>query len=80
MAGQETALEGAVQIPGDETVQQEGEGGSNELRGDGKKKLAVLKAQKSHEQLLAKGLLKRIYWKVAAGRLPVEQKESKFGY
>ena len=50
VAGQETALEGAVQITGDETEQQEGEGGSNELRGDGKKKLAVLKAQKSHEQ------------------------------
>ena len=75
VAGQETALEGAVQIPGDETEQQEGEGGSNELRGGGKEKLAVLKAQKSHEQLLAKGLLKRIYWKVAAGRLPVEQKD-----
>ena len=75
VAGQETALEGAVQIPGDETEQQEGEDGSNELRGGGKKKLAVLKAQRSHEQLLAKGLLKRIYWKVAAGRLPVEQKD-----
>ena len=39
------------------------------------KKLAVLKAQKSHEQLLAKGLLMRIYWKVADGRIPVEKKD-----
>ena len=59
VAGQETALEGAVQIPGDETGQKEGEGGSNELRGDGKKILDVLQAQKSHQQLLTKGLLNR---------------------
>ena len=75
VAGQETVLEGAVQISGDETEQQQGEGGSNELQGDGMEKLAVLKAQKSHEQLWTRGLLKRIYWKVADGRIPVEQKD-----
>ena len=31
VAGQGTALEGAVQMSGDETGQQEGEGGSNDL-------------------------------------------------
>ena len=75
VAGQGTVLEGAVQISGDETGQQQGEGGSNELQGDGMEKLAVLKAQKSHEQLWTRGLLKRIYWKVADGRIPVEQKD-----
>ena len=71
VAGQETALEGAVQIPGEETDQKEGEGGSNELRGDGTKILDVLPVKKGHQQLLTKGLLNRIYWKVAVGKLPV---------
>ena len=79
VAGQETALEGAVQIPGEETGQKEGEGGSNELRGDGTKILDVLQAQKSHQQLLTKGLLNRIYWKVAVGKLPVGQKDCQKG-
>ena len=73
-AGQGTALETEL-ATGEETGCDQGEGGSNELHGDGMKKLAVLKAQKSHEQLLAKGLLMRIYWKVADGRIPVEQKD-----
>ena len=69
VAGQETALEGAVQIPGEETDQKEGEGGSNELRGDDTKILDVLPVKKGYQQLLTKGLLNRIYWKVAVGCL-----------
>ena len=79
VAGQETALEGAVQIPGEETEQKEGEGGSNELRGDGTKILDVLPVKKGHQQLLTKGLLNRIYWKVAVGKLPVGQKDYQKG-
>ena len=74
MAGQETALEGAVQISGEETDQKEGEGGSNELRGDGAKILDVCPVKKDPQQLLVKGLLTRIYWKVAVGKLPVGQR------
>ena len=79
VAGQETALEGAVQIPGEETDQKEGEGGSNELRGDDTKMLDVLPVKKGHQQLLTKGLLNRIYWKVAVGKLPVGQKDYQKG-
>ena len=79
VAGQETALEGAVQIPGEETDQKEGEGGSNELRGDGVKILDVCPVKKDHQQLLTKGLLKRIYWKVAVGKLPVGQRDCQKG-
>ena len=53
VAGQETALEGAVQIPGEETDQKEGEGGSNDLRGD---VLDFLPVKQGHQQLLTKGL------------------------
>ena len=74
VAGQETALEGAVQISGEETDQKEGEGGSNELRGDGAKILDVCPVKKDPQQLLVKGLLTRIYWKVAVGKLPVGQR------
>ena len=79
VAGQETALEGAVQIPGEETDQKEGEGGSNELRGDDTKILDVLPVKKGYQQLLTKGLLNRIYWKVAVGKLPVGQKDYQKG-
>ena len=75
VAGQETVLEGAGQISGEETGQQDGEGGSNGLHEDGMKKSAVCMVQKSHEQLLTKGLLMRIYWKAAEGRIPVGQKD-----
>ena len=75
VAGQETALEGAVQISGEETDQKEGEGGSNELRGDGAKTLDVRPVKKDPQQLLVKGLLTRIYWKVAVGKLPVGQRD-----
>ena len=78
VAGQETALEGAVQISGEETDQNEGEGGSNELRGDGAKTLDV-RPVKDPQQLLVKGLLTRIYWKVAVGKLPVGQRDCQKG-
>ena len=52
VAGQETALEGAVQIPGEETDQNEGEGGSNELHGDGAKTLDVRPVKNVPQQLL----------------------------
>ena len=79
VAGQETALEGAVQISGEETDQKEGEGGSNELRGDGAKTLDVRPVKKDPQQLLIKGLLNRIYWKVAVGKLPVGQRDCQKG-
>ena len=79
VAGQETALEGAVQISGEETDQKEGEGGSNELRGDGAKILDVCPVKKDPQQLLVKGLLTRIYWKVAVGKLPVGQRDCQKG-
>ena len=79
VAGQETALEGAVQIPGEETDQNEGEGGSNELHGDGAKTLDVRPVKNVPQQLLAKGLLNRIYWKVAVGKLPVGQRDCQKG-
>ena len=79
VAGQETALEGAVQIPGEETDQNEGEGGSNELRGDGAKTLDVRPVKNVPQQLLVKGLLTRIYWKVAVGKLPVGHKDYQKG-
>ena len=79
VAGQETALEGAVQISGEETDQKEGEGGSNELRGDGAKTLDVRPVKKDPQQLLTKGLLNRIYWKVAVGKLPVGQRDCQKG-
>ena len=79
VAGQETALEGAVQISGEETDQKEGEGGSNELRGDGAKTLDVRPVKKDPQQLLVKGLLTRIYWKVAVGKLPVGQRDCQKG-
>ena len=79
VAGQETALEGAVQIPGEETDQNEGEGGSNELRGDGAKTLDVRPVKDVPQQLLVKGLLNRIYWKVAVGKLPVGHKDYQKG-
>ena len=79
VAGQETALEGAVQISGEETDQKEGEGRSNELRGDGAKILDVRPVKKDPQQLLIKGLLNRIYWKVAVGKLPVGQRDCQKG-
>ena len=79
VAGQETALEGAVQISGEETDQKEGEGGSNELRGDGAKTLDVRPVKRDPQQLLIKGLLSRIYWKVAVGKLPVGQRDCQKG-
>ena len=75
VAGQETALEGAVQIPGEETDQNEGEGGSNDLRGDDAKNLDGGLVRSDLQQLLVKGLLNRIYWKVAVGKLPVGQRD-----
>ena len=79
VAGQETALEGAVQISGEETDQKEGEGRSNELRGDGAKILDVCPVKMDPQQLLVKGLLTRIYWKVAVGKLPVGQRDCQKG-
>ena len=79
VAGQETALEGAVQIPGEETDQNEGEGGSNEVGGDGEKTLDVRPVKNVPQQLLVKGLLTRIYWKVAVGKLPVGHKDYQKG-
>ena len=79
VAGQGTALEGAVQISGEETDQKEGEGGSNELRGDGAKILDVCPVRNDLQQLLVKGLLTRIYWKVAVGKLPVGQRDCQKG-
>ena len=79
VAGQGTALEGAVQISGDETGQQEGEGGSNDLHGDSLKRSVVFRTQKKHELLVTKGLLRRIYWKVSDGRIPVQKKDCSKG-
>ena len=79
VAGQETALEGAVQIPGEETDQNEGEGGSNDLRGDDAKNLDGGLVRSDLQQLLVKGLLNRIYWKVAVGKLPVGQRDCQKG-
>ena len=79
VAGQETAPEGAVQISCEETDQKEGEGGSNELRGDGAKILDVCPVKNDLQQLLVKGLLTRIYWKVAVGKLPVGQRDCQKG-
>ena len=79
VAGQETAPEGAVQISGEETDQKEGEGGSNDLRGDDAKMLDGGPVRSDLQQLLVKGLLTRIYWKVAVGKLPVGQRDCQKG-
>ena len=41
--------------------------------------LDVCPVKKDHQQLLTKGLLKRIYWKVAVGKLPVGQRDCQKG-
>ena len=79
VAGQETAPEGAVQISGEETDQKEGEGGSNDLRGNDAKMLDGGPVRSDLQQLLVKGLLTRIYWKVAVGKLPMGQRDCQKG-